>query len=246
MTVLKVGELARATGLTVRTLHHYDQIGLLEPAERSYTGYRLYREADVTRLYRIVALRRLGLPLAEIATALEDEGGDPRESIRRHLQELEREIGLQQQLRERLVAILAALETADEPSVDDYVEAIERMTMIEKHYTPEQVDWLARRRGELDEAAIEDVQEEWPRLMESVKDLMDAGADPASPEVQVLAARWRELLELFHGGRADVEQSLDGAWREASEEQRSEWSGGTATPELFEFVARANAAAESA
>lgn len=59
----KVGELAAETGLTVRTLHHWDELGLLTPSERTGAGYRLYSDADVRRLYRIVALRGLGLSL---------------------------------------------------------------------------------------------------------------------------------------------------------------------------------------
>ncbi len=64
----KVGELARATGLTVRALHHYDEIELVVPVERSSGGHRLYGERDVERLYRVVALRRLGLPGAAPST----------------------------------------------------------------------------------------------------------------------------------------------------------------------------------
>src|SRR5919106_1126104 len=67
----RVGELAAATGLTVRTLHYYDEIGLLVASGRSDGGHRLYAAADVERLYRICLLRRLGLPLAEIRRVLE-------------------------------------------------------------------------------------------------------------------------------------------------------------------------------
>lgn len=66
----KVGDLAGATGLTVRALHHYDELGLLVPCERTGSGHRLYAEEDVRRLYRILALRRLGFPLDEIASLL--------------------------------------------------------------------------------------------------------------------------------------------------------------------------------
>ena len=72
--LLKVGELARRTGLTVRTLHHYDEIGLLNPTGRSDGGYRLYGEADVQRLHSIQALRHLGLALNDIAGVLGGEG----------------------------------------------------------------------------------------------------------------------------------------------------------------------------
>jgi MerR family transcriptional regulator, thiopeptide resistance regulator len=67
----RIGEVAAATGLTVRTLHHYDEIGLLRPSERSDAGYRLYSDADVRRLYRIVAFRRLDFALDEIGALLD-------------------------------------------------------------------------------------------------------------------------------------------------------------------------------
>ncbi|WFP48908.1 MerR family transcriptional regulator [Methylomonas sp. EFPC3] len=68
--LLKVGELAKRCGLTVRTLHHYDSIGLLKPSARSDTGYRLYQRGDIARLHQIQALRQFGLSLAEIGDIL--------------------------------------------------------------------------------------------------------------------------------------------------------------------------------
>jgi DNA-binding transcriptional MerR regulator len=72
---LTVGELAGRTGLTVRTLHHWDELGLLAPAERTGAGYRLYGESEVERVYRITALRSLGLELSQIRELL-DGGAD--------------------------------------------------------------------------------------------------------------------------------------------------------------------------
>jgi DNA-binding transcriptional MerR regulator len=68
-----VGDLARLTGVTVRTLHHYDEIGLCRPSQRNAAGYRLYNDADVLRLQQILVLRELGLPLDEIASAISGE-----------------------------------------------------------------------------------------------------------------------------------------------------------------------------
>src|SRR3954469_21965395 len=79
-----VGELASASGLTVRTLHHWDEIGLLRPAERSAAGHRRYSSAEVERLYRIVALRRLGLSLEQVEAALDVEGPDLRTAVVAH------------------------------------------------------------------------------------------------------------------------------------------------------------------
>ena len=69
-----MGEFARLAGITVRTLHHYDQLGLLSPARRSGAGYRLYTTTDLNRLQQIMSLRYLGLPLEEIGAMLRDPG----------------------------------------------------------------------------------------------------------------------------------------------------------------------------
>src|SRR5918992_3725547 len=97
----KVGELAASTGLTVRTLHHYDEIGLLVPSERTDSGHRLYSGADVTKLYRIAALRDLGLSLEDIGRWFE-QGDDPAKLVRRHLEEVQRQLELNERLRDRL------------------------------------------------------------------------------------------------------------------------------------------------
>ena len=79
---MKVGELAKRTGLTVRTLHHYDEIGLLRPSRRSEAGYRLYEHGDLERLQRILAYRGLGIGLDKIAAILDDPNTDPIEHLR--------------------------------------------------------------------------------------------------------------------------------------------------------------------
>ena len=127
----KVGELARATGLTVRALRHYDEIELVVPVERSSGGHRLYGEHDVERLYRVLALRRLGLRLDEIAGVLDDEGVNLLETVRRHLDYVERELDKQRRLRERLQDLLDALESSVEPSAERFIETLEAMTVIE-------------------------------------------------------------------------------------------------------------------
>jgi branched-chain amino acid transport system permease protein len=70
MQVWKVGELANRTGITVRTLHHYDEIGLLTPSERSRSGYRLYTEPDIVRLQQILSLRHLGFSLEGLGVSV--------------------------------------------------------------------------------------------------------------------------------------------------------------------------------
>src|SRR4051812_47808201 len=83
MTAWTVGQVAERFDVTVRTLHHYDEIGLLVPTRRSPSGYRLYTDADVTRLRHVVVYRRLGFALEEIALLLDDPEVDVAEHLRR-------------------------------------------------------------------------------------------------------------------------------------------------------------------
>ena len=83
LAVLTVGEVAEQLDVTVRTLHHYDEIGLLVPSERTSAGYRLYTHKDIVRLQHVVVYRRLGFALEEIALMLDDPAADVGEHLRR-------------------------------------------------------------------------------------------------------------------------------------------------------------------
>ena len=89
---LQIGELADRAGLTVRTLHHYDQIGLVRASERTEARHRRYSEADVRRLYQVVALRSLGVPLARIARALEGDGFTLKDAVTAQLEAVDADI----------------------------------------------------------------------------------------------------------------------------------------------------------
>jgi DNA-binding transcriptional MerR regulator len=78
-----VGEVARIAGVTVRALHHYDQIGLLSPSARTTSGYRRYEYGDLERLQRIIAYRQLGFGLDQIGTILDDPKADPLDHLRK-------------------------------------------------------------------------------------------------------------------------------------------------------------------
>ena len=130
-STLKVGELAAASGVTVRTLHHYEEIGLLVASDRSPAGHRLYRDTDVERLYRICLLRRLGLPLGEIRRALDDSGWGLRAAVAAHLEQLERRLETTARLRSRLVHVLASIGTSNESLTDELIHVMEEMTMLD-------------------------------------------------------------------------------------------------------------------
>ena len=80
---MNVGEVAALAGVTVRTLHHYDRIGLLSPSGRTAAGYRQYAPPDLDRLHQVLLYRELGFPLEEVATLLDDPAADPGAHLRR-------------------------------------------------------------------------------------------------------------------------------------------------------------------
>jgi len=205
---MKVGELAKQTGVSVRALRYYEEIGLLAPPARSEAGYRLYTAADVARLQQIMSLRQLGLSLEQIRDCLNRSDSSPLRVIEMHLAGVREQIALHHALRDRLEAIAVVLRRAAEPSVTELLRTMEVMNRMEKYYTPEQREWLKERRQAVGEERIRDVEAEWPTLIARVRDAMDAGTDPADPEVRALAARWMGLVREFTGGDPGIEQSL--------------------------------------
>ncbi|MCC5575782.1 MerR family transcriptional regulator [Microtetraspora sp. AC03309] len=105
-----VGQVAAFAGVTVRTLHHYDEIGLLSPSERTHAGYRRYSEPDLDRLQRVLFYRKLGFSLEEIAAILDEPGVDALTHLRRQHELLRRRIV-------RLTEMAEAVETAMEAQI---------------------------------------------------------------------------------------------------------------------------------
>ena len=154
MKSMQVGQLARHSGLTVRTLHHYDEIGLLSPSRRSHTAYRLYGPDDVARLTQILMLRRLNLTLAEIREILAQPESSLQETLGQQISHLREKIEFQTRLVERLEAIHRRLAQAERVSVDQLTRLMEMMTMFDKYYTSEQLEYLKKRGEELGEEKI--------------------------------------------------------------------------------------------
>lgn len=113
----KIGDVAAQTGLTVRTLRYYEQIGLLPPAERQAGGHRVYTPTHVERLYRIALLRRLGTPLTEIAEAL-DTGADLGSVVNRHLADVDGRLQAMGRHREQVVALRGRIDAGEYAEAD--------------------------------------------------------------------------------------------------------------------------------
>ena len=236
----KIGELAKATGLTVRTLHHYDEIELLRPSERSEAGHRIYTDADVRRLYRIISLKQLGFPLADITSMIESDDADPRAAVRGHLDAVEEQIELQQELRERLGSILGVLDGSDEPTTKQLLEIMEVMMEVEKYYTPEQREQIKKRGEEADWDEIKTNQKEWSQILEDAEVAMKAGTPATDPHVQGLARRYQKLGQWFAagftGGDPGLKESLNRLWADKGDELHQQFGKG---PEVDQYLRQA-------
>jgi MerR family transcriptional regulator, thiopeptide resistance regulator len=126
----RIGEVAAATGLTVRTLHHYEAIGLVRPTGRTAAGHRRYGPEALERLYRVMVLRSLGLSLAQIRASLDGNATQLRDVLSEHVELVDEQVGRQQRLRTRLSALIEQLD-GDDDAPADLRAIVEEMTMLQ-------------------------------------------------------------------------------------------------------------------
>jgi DNA-binding transcriptional MerR regulator len=233
---LKVGELARRTGLTIRALHHYDEIGLLRPSLHTEAGHRLYTAGDVARLQQVLSLRQLGFSLEEVGRCLSRPDFSPLEVIRLHVARLREQIELQRGLCERLEALAEYFRPAGEVSADEFLRTIEVMNMIENYYTPEQLESLRKRREEAGEARMKQGQADWAELFADFRAEMEKGTDPAGPKVQALVKRQQALVDEFTGGDPGIAQSLKRLWTEQGDKLAAQYGY---EPKVLEYLGKA-------
>jgi MerR family transcriptional regulator, thiopeptide resistance regulator len=190
--LLKVGELAKRTGLTVRALHHYDSIGLLRPSAHSETGYRLYSRDDVARLHAIQTLRRMGLPLADVAQLLDRGAAMLPGILAQQIEALDRQVLQAQALRERLSVMQTIFASGDQPGIDDWLASLSLMSTFEQYFSAAELKLVFER--------WKRIKDEWPSLLQAIRDAMDRGVPADSIELQPLARRWMDVSARWMNG----------------------------------------------
>ena len=215
---LTVGQVAGTFGVTVRTLHHYDAVGLVVPSGRTPAGYRLYTDADLSRLATVVTYRRLGLPLDEVR-ALLDGDGTPVEHLRRQRDAVTSRLG---ELEELVAAIDRALEREmnDRPATTEELRELFGDGYSEEHRAEAEERWgetdayrqSQRRTSRYTTADWEEVKAEMDAVNAAFVAAMGAG-EPATSEPAMDAAeahrlhihrRFYDLDHAFHRGLADM------------------------------------------
>lgn len=230
--LLKIGELAKRTGLSVRALHHYDAIGLLSPSARSEAGYRLYNEVDIARLHRVLALRRFGLSLADIGTTLTRPDLSLAAVVAHQIDMLTEQIQQARTLRSRLSQLQRQLADGREPDLADWLTTLEQMTMYDKYFTQEELTQLPIY------TQADEVKAEWQALVTRVRDLIDAGTDPGDPRAQTLSKQWMAKITRDTGGNPILFAKLNAMHeQEPSVQERT-----GITPRMMAFILAASKA----
>jgi|SRR5579859_937283 len=206
MSAYTVGQVARLAGVSIRTLHHYHHIGLLEPSGHSRAGYREYADTDLERLQRVLFYKELGFPLEEIVTVLADPTTDRVAHLRRQHELLTQRI-------DRLRGMVAAVEKAMEAAkMGISLTPEERFEVFGDNDPAQYAEEVEQRWGDTDayqqstERTSRYTKEDWVRIKEAGADLnrrlaeaLASGA-PADSEVAMDLAEEhrRQINDTFY------------------------------------------------
>ena len=213
MTIYTVKQLAKLAGVSVRTLHHYDHIGLLRPSSRTQAGYRLYQGADLVRLQQILFFKELDFSLAEIRDILDDPDFDEVKALEDHRQLLEQQAARIALLINTIDKTVHRLTEDTMPLTDAELyegftdaEILEMKQEVQERYDPELIKISNKNVRNMSKTQFQSVKEEGENIASAMAELMDQ--DVASPEVQALNARHHALNEQFYPTSAEVYRGL--------------------------------------
>ena len=247
----RIQKFAELAGVTVRTLHHYDRLGLLSPRHRTDSGYRLYALEDLAQLERILVLRYMGLPLREIANLLHHSGAAPNESFS---ETLTRQAVVLRERRTGIDRVLRAVEGAQQhlhanpaPDWSLYQTILKEITMQEtqdwkrKYYSDEAEQAVESRREEWTPELQAKVTEDWNKIFVRVDDAIVRNVEPTSLEGKTLAADWMGLVGQFTRGNRAVQEGLNNMYNDYDNWPKSQQENAKIKPEWLDFIRKAAA-----
>lgn len=211
---MKIGELAQATKLSVRTLHHYDEVGLLKPSSRTESDHRLYTKSDVERLHKIVSLRNIGFSLEEIGQVIGLSQEKMRELIDRKMEELESQ---REETERKIWCLKAANDFANfnlYQGKDNLVNIIRELTIQSQYLTQDERNNLDQAGQTLGLDKIKELHLKMAQLVEQTKTYMEQNIDPKDPQVVSIATQWKTLGTESLGDNLEIAEKMKAALKE--------------------------------
>lgn len=213
--LLQAKDFASCAGVTVRTLHHYDQLGLLRPTSYTQAGYRLYSEKSFARLQQIVTLKFIGFSLKEIKELFSRDSFDLAEALQMQRKILKEKRGQLDSAIKAIEKAEAVLSSNDETDWDAFAKIVEVINMQEntdwmkKYYSEEAREEIEERKKLWNPELQEQVTRDWNNLFKDIEEAIAKGEEPASEKAQSFVARWDELLKGFTGGNPEIQKGLN-------------------------------------
>lgn len=210
MQGMRIGELARRTGVSAKALRLYEARGLLRPDGHTPAGYRWYGARAARQLQRIVLLRGAGFTLAEIGRLLASTADLSLEVLDCRIAAAQAQLHAHTQALATLQRLRAHLHQST--SLDQLLEHIQMSQQFEVHLTAAERAAFAERAAAMGQTALDEAARAWPALIAEVRATMDAGTPARDPAVRALAQRWQALVQTATGGDPAVEQKIAQAW----------------------------------
>jgi len=223
---LTIGAVAKRAGITVRTLHHYDHIGLVCPGARSESGYRLYSPKDIERLHAVQSLKQLGLSLEAIAAMLAERKFTPQELLRHQVAEVSRKLEEIKQLKDKLQFLEHSVSGQNACAAD----LLDGIRLLEAHELYLPVQHVRKLLGRWHRA-----KSRWEPIAEHLNACLASGTPVDDAQVQLLAQRWMNIAMSVFGGRLGVIFDWVRMHQEAPETARH----AGLDPELMQYLEQA-------
>lgn len=215
----KVGELSKHSALSIRTLHFYEEIGLLKPSQRSPSGHRLYGQDELLRLQRILSLRQMGFSLDEIQVCLDRPEFALAPLVQLHLARLAEQMASMRLLMQRLSTLNGLLEAEVPIPVSQILQTMETMSMIDRYLSPDQLAGMDARREAYEQAHDLDLLDQQIALFAALRKHLDAGDDPATPAVQALVQQHLAFGVVSTGDDPALAEAIGKLFEEQAEMQ---------------------------
>jgi DNA-binding transcriptional MerR regulator len=205
---MKIGELSKKTGLSVRTLHHYDEIGLLRPSTRSEGDHRVYSKDDIEQLQKIVSLKQLGLTLDEISLTLR-KSPTLTSILEKHCELIEEELEQKTTLLNRIKSTMAFSNVNQEPTVNELINCLREITALEPFFNKTQIDALLFNSRSLGEEKVKLLTDELQLLMKKMLVEKENQVPPEADHIMEMTKRFIEIRDQFTKGQPEFEMNKE-------------------------------------